>query len=54
MTESLQLRGLRGATTSSENSVQAIRHAVNELVEALMDQNHLSPQQLVSLSLIHI
>ena len=42
MTESLQLRGLRGATTSSENTVQAIRHAVNELVEALMDQNHLS------------
>ena len=50
MTDSLQLRGLRGATTSSENTVQAIRDAVNELVEALMDQNNLSPQQLVSVT----
>ena len=44
MTDSLQLRGLRGATTSTENTVHAIRDAVNELVEALMDQNNLSPQ----------
>ena len=50
MTDALQLRGLRGATTSSENTVQAIRDAVNELVEALMEQNDLSPQQLVSVT----
>ena len=50
MTDSLQLRGLRGATTSSENTVQAIRDAVNELVEALMDQNNLSPERIVSVT----
>ena len=48
MTDSLQLRGLRGATTSSENTVAAIREAVNELVEALMEQNGLTDVKQLS------
>ena len=38
MTAPRLLRGLRGATTSAENSAHAISEAVGELVDALMDQ----------------
>ncbi|QNJ23645.1 chorismate mutase [Synechococcus sp. MIT S9220] len=44
------MRGLRGATTCADNSADAIREAVTELVDALMDQNALDPEQLVSVT----
>ena len=50
MTASRLLRGLRGATTCAENSADAIREAVAELVDALMNQNDLDPDQLVSVT----
>ena len=50
MTPPRLLRGLRGATTSAENSPHAISEAVAELVDALMDQNALDPDQLVSVT----
>ena len=50
MTPPLQLRGLRGATTSSDNTATSIKDAVLELVDALMEQNQLQPSQLVSVT----
>ena len=50
MTLPLQLRGLRGATTSSDNTTASISDAVAELVDALMEQNQLQPDQLVSVT----
>jgi len=50
MTLPLQLRGLRGATTSSDNTTASISDAVAELVDALMEQNQLHPDQLVSVT----
>ena len=51
----MTLVGLRGATTCPENSVEAIEAAVEQLIEALVNQNDLSPDRIVSvLSLIHI
>ena len=46
----LALRGLRGATTCTENSTEAIQAAVSALMDALMDRNGLSPDQLVSVT----
>lgn len=50
MTAHRLLRGLRGATTSAENSAHAISEAVAELVDSLMEQNDLDPDQLVSVT----
>ena len=50
MTAPRLLRGLRGATTCAENSSNAISEAVAELVDALMEQNDLDPDQLVSVT----
>ncbi|WP_114994478.1 chorismate mutase [Synechococcus sp. UW179A] len=50
MTAPRLLRGLRGATTCADNSTHAIHEAVTELVDALMDQNALDPDQLVSVT----
>ena len=50
MTASRLLRGLRGSTTCAENSSNAISEAVAELVDALMEQNDLDPDQLVSVT----
>ena len=50
MTAPRLLRGLRGATTCSDNSAHAIREAVAELVDALMEENALDPDQLVSVT----
>ena len=50
MTAPRLLRGLRGATTCADNSADAIQEAVTELVDALMDQNALDPDQLVSVT----
>lgn len=43
-----RLRAIRGATTVSENSVEAMREAVMELLEELEVRNHLDPNQIVS------
>ena len=50
MTPPMQLRGLRGATTSSDNTAASIKDAVSELVDAQMEQNQLQPSQLVSVT----
>ncbi len=43
-----RVRGLRGAITVSENSVEAISEAVNELFNILETQNQLDPAEIVS------
>lgn len=43
-----QVRGLRGATTVSENTAAAITEAVDELLDALETQNHIDPAEIVS------
>ena len=48
--ESRQLRALRGATTASDNTVDAINEAVAELVDALVERNALSGPQLLSVT----
>ena len=45
-----QLRALRGATTASANSAEAIGEAVAELLDALVERNGLEPDQLVSIT----
>ena len=50
MTAPRLLRGLRGATTCTDNSAHSISEAVAELVDALMEQNALDPDQLVSVT----
>ena len=50
MTDSLRLVGLRGATTSSANTQEAIRAAVRELMDALVSRNALLPEQIVSVT----
>jgi chorismate mutase len=47
---SAQLRALRGATTASANTTAAISEAVADLVEALMQRNDLSAEQLLSVT----
>ena len=46
----LVLSGLRGATTCTENSTEAINAAVSALMDALVDRNGLTPDQLVSVT----
>lgn len=43
-----RVRAIRGATTVPENSVQAIREAVHELLDALETHNVLDPSEIVS------
>jgi len=43
-----RVRGLRGAITVSQNSVQAITEAVDELLDVLETQNQLNPAEIVS------
>ena len=50
MTDSLRLVRLRGATTSSANTQEAIRAAVRELMDALVSRNALQPEQIVSVT----
>ncbi len=45
-----QLRALRGATTATANSAEAIGEAVAELLDALVARNGLEPGQLVSIT----
>ncbi|MBD1919946.1 chorismate mutase [Microcoleus sp. FACHB-831] len=43
-----RVKGIRGATTVSENSVQAIREAVTELMDELESRNQLDPDEIIS------
>ena len=46
----LKLVGLRGATTCAANTTTAIQAAVRDLIDALVEENGLSPQQIVSVT----
>jgi chorismate mutase len=50
MNPALELRALRGATTASANSCQAIGEAVGELIEALMEHNALEGSRVLSVT----
>lgn len=43
-----RVRAIRGATTVSQNSVEAIRDAVRELLDELESGNNLDPEQIIS------
>jgi chorismate mutase len=43
-----RVRAIRGATTVSENTVEAIREAVTELLDELETRNQLDPEQIIS------
>lgn len=43
-----RVRAIRGATTVSENSVEAIREAMTELLDELEKRNHLDPNDIIS------
>lgn len=45
-----KVRAIRGATTVSENTVQAIREAVHELLDELETYNSLDPEEIVSVT----
>ncbi|NES74146.1 MAG: chorismate mutase, partial [Okeania sp. SIO2D1] len=46
--ERWKVRGIRGAITVSENSVEAIKDAVNELLDDVEFRNQLDPEDIVS------
>ncbi|MBD2082852.1 chorismate mutase [Leptolyngbya sp. FACHB-17] len=43
-----RVRAIRGATTASENTIEAIREAVIELLDELETYNQLDPEEIVS------
>ncbi|HHP7246237.1 MAG TPA: chorismate mutase [Elainellaceae cyanobacterium] len=43
-----RVQAIRGATTASENSIEAIRDAVSELLDALEHLNDLNPDHVIS------
>jgi chorismate mutase len=43
-----QVRAIRGATTASANTVEAIREAVTELLDELETRNHFDPDDIIS------
>jgi len=43
-----RVRAIRGATTVSENTVEAIREAMMELLEELEARNELEPSEIIS------
>jgi len=45
-----QMRAIRGATTVSENSVEAIAAAVSEMLDELETHNSLDPTKIVSVT----
>ena len=46
----LRLVGLRGATTCQANTTTDIRHAVRELIDALISRNGIQPIEIVSVT----
>ncbi|MBM0740233.1 chorismate mutase [Phormidium sp. CLA17] len=47
---SWRIRAIRGATTVTENSIDAIREAVHELLNELETRNHLEMEEIVSVT----
>jgi chorismate mutase len=45
-----KVKAIRGATTASENSVEAIREAVTELLNELERHNTIDPDEIVSVT----
>lgn len=45
-----RVRAIRGATTASENSVAAIREALNELLDAIEAENDLNLAEVISVT----
>ena len=45
-----KVRAIRGATTAAENTVESIREAVSELMDAIEIHNHLDPENIVSIT----
>ena len=45
-----KVRAIRGATTVTENSKEAIQQAVTELLDAIETQNQLNPEDIVSVT----
>ena len=45
-----QMRAIRGATTVTENTVEAIREVVTELLDELENRNHLQPTGIISVT----
>jgi len=45
-----RVRAIRGATTASENSAEAIQEAVTELLDNLEAYNPLDPEEIVSVT----
>ncbi|MGK7871951.1 MAG: chorismate mutase [Xenococcaceae cyanobacterium] len=43
-----KVRGIRGATTASENTVEAIREVVTELLDEIETRNQLDPDDIIS------
>ncbi len=43
-----KVRGIRGATTASENTVEAIRKVVTELLDEVETCNQLEPEDIIS------
>ena len=50
MSSPVQLRALRGATTTTANTREAIAEAVAELLDALVERNELEGHQLLSVT----
>jgi chorismate mutase len=45
-----RVRAIRGATTVSENTVEAMKEAVTELLDELDAHNQLDPQEIISVT----
>ncbi|WP_325078593.1 chorismate mutase [Sphaerospermopsis aphanizomenoides] len=45
-----QMRAIRGATTVAENSVEAVREAVTELLDELEQRNKIQPEDMISVT----
>lgn len=43
-----KVRSIRGATTASVNSVEAITEAVTELLDEIERHNHLDPEEIIN------
>jgi chorismate mutase len=42
-----KVRGIRGATTVTSNTIEAITEAVTELLDEIEAHNHLDPQEII-------
>ncbi|HIK05790.1 MAG TPA: chorismate mutase [Trichormus sp. M33_DOE_039] len=45
-----RIQAIRGATTVSENTIQAMREAVTELLDELERRNQLQPEDMISVT----